>query len=146
MCHSESSKSTLPLHVLRDVDCVTETSVIPYAASIHKLSWFLLQKSYKLILSQWKTRDAESALFNKDNIWVWLKYLTETTSTVQKASDYMLPVGHSPEKKIILAKWLPGTGWDEMEKWQESYSSGGKTVLQGLTVKFGLYCEIWPVL
>lgn len=146
MCHSESWKSTLPLRVLRDVVCVTETSVIPYAASIYKLSWLVLQKSSKLILSQWTTRGAESVLFNKDNVWVWLKYLTETTSTVQKASDYMLPVGDSPEKTIILAKWLPGTGWDEMENWQERYSSGGKTVLQGLTVKFGLYCEIWSVL
>lgn len=142
-----SSKAHYPCTSWDVFICVIETSINPYAASIHKLSWFLLQTSYKLILNQW-TRGAESALlvFNKDKVWVWLKYHTETTAIVQKTSDCMLRVGRSPEKKIILSKWLPGTGWDEMEKWQESYSSGGKTVLQGLSVKFGLYCEIWLAL
>lgn len=63
----------------------------------------ILQSHFK----QWTTRGAESALFlvfNKDKLRVWLKYHTETTGTVQKTSDCMLPVGESPEKKIILSK------------------------------------------
>lgn len=145
MCHSESSKAHFPCTswdvYLCDRDfCNPICSIHTQAELISTPN--ILQTNFKSVDNK---RCWVCTVFGKDKVWVWLKY-TETTSTVQKTSDCTLPVGDSPEKKIILSKWLPGTDWDEMEKWQESYSSGGKTVLQGLTVKFGLYCEIWPVL
>lgn len=80
-------------------------------------------------------------IFTKHKVCVWLKFNTETTGTVQKTSDCTVPVGDSPEKELFSPNGYLAQGEMQWRSDKTDCSSGGKTMLQGLTVKFGLYCN-----
>lgn len=70
-----------------------------------------------------------------------MKYNTETTGIVQKTSDHMISVGHSPEKRLFSPNGYLAQADTKWRSDKIDYPSGGKTVLQTQAVKFGLYCN-----